>query len=180
MSNTKEDILEFLILASSNIKQVDERLAQAWSAKLDQIYQKASLTFASDPAFSEIEEKYAKATKQLQANKKVAATKSVANKALNILITCPGLILIAVGVLLSEYDDMSIPLILLGGATLAIMAVYHTRRGMIPASVGSGIITIGVALLLDEYDDRRVVLLLVGSLVFLVLAITFAKNKKKH
>ena len=43
--NTREDILEFMILASSNIdvkKGIDDEVTKAWLSKLDQVYEKQS------------------------------------------------------------------------------------------------------------------------------------------
>lgn len=66
--NTREDILEFAILASSNIDPAslkkgwsgrDERkVALAWTAKLRQAYQKAKNMSGSDAAFQSIQELY--------------------------------------------------------------------------------------------------------------------------
>ena len=58
--NTKEDIIEFLILASSNIdfklygdntSGIQREISDAWLAKFDQAYQKAKLTFGKNPDF---------------------------------------------------------------------------------------------------------------------------------
>mgnify|MGYP003436194760 FL=1 len=57
--NTKEDILEFLILASSNIIGEDEKdIFEAWTAKFEQGYQKALLLFGQDTDFSRIQQIY--------------------------------------------------------------------------------------------------------------------------
>ena len=46
--NSKEDILEFMILASSNINgESNITVFEAWSAKLEQAYQKAKMVFQS-------------------------------------------------------------------------------------------------------------------------------------
>ena len=65
--NNKEDILEFLILASANIDSsvydnnnntVEKRVSNAWMAKAEQVYHKAKLTFGSDPDFTRIQSVY--------------------------------------------------------------------------------------------------------------------------
>lgn len=69
--NTKEDILEFAVLAASNVdtSAYDDlyssvfstrnarrrEVSEAWLAKLDQAYQKAKLVFVGDPRISEIQ-----------------------------------------------------------------------------------------------------------------------------
>ena len=55
--NTREDILEFMILASSNInvkKGIDDEVTKAWISKLDQVYEKAKLLLVNDPSFAQI------------------------------------------------------------------------------------------------------------------------------
>ena len=63
--NTKEDIFEFMILASSNINTkwwlegntdtvAQEAESSAWLAKFEQAYQKAEIQFEDDPAFEKI------------------------------------------------------------------------------------------------------------------------------
>ena len=71
--NTKEDIYEFFILAISNIN-ADDYCIEAWSAKLDQAYQKAKLAFGDTQNFNQFEQMYAKAKKKSSAktvNKKI-------------------------------------------------------------------------------------------------------------
>jgi len=80
--NTKEDILEFAVLAASNVDtsayddsygilstlQNGRRKAvsDAWLAKLNQAYQKAKLVFIGDPRISEIESLYENTNKAIK------------------------------------------------------------------------------------------------------------------
>lgn len=71
--NTKEDIMEFMILAASNIdvKQgLDDVVTKAWIAKLDQVYQKAEITMGGHPDFMQIKNIYDRKKKELN-NKKL-------------------------------------------------------------------------------------------------------------
>lgn len=81
--NTKEDILEFMILASSNIDMklygtganADETgalraISDAWIAKFEQAYQKAEFSFSESPAFAKIQKIYFEKTKELNRQKK--------------------------------------------------------------------------------------------------------------
>ena len=67
--NTKEDILEFIILASSNINvelygesnltpenEVLKAVSDAWIAKFEQAYRKAQFSFSETPTFTQIKE----------------------------------------------------------------------------------------------------------------------------
>lgn len=79
--NTKEDILEFMILASSNIDTdvLDDRsssesrsrklITNAWIAKFEQSYQKAKLAFGDSPEFNDIKEIYDKRQKEIRKGK---------------------------------------------------------------------------------------------------------------
>lgn len=65
--NTKEDIFEFMMLASSNFDASyyathlhEEDMSDAWLIKVEQCYQKAKLMFGSAPDFAKIEEQYLK------------------------------------------------------------------------------------------------------------------------
>lgn len=65
--NTKEDVFEFMILASSNIDESlysnnkdspEKRVSNAWIAKTEQVYHKAQLAFGEDPDFGRIQAIY--------------------------------------------------------------------------------------------------------------------------
>ena len=76
--NTKEDILEFMILASSSISgENDENLFNAWLAKFEQCYQKANLTFKSDAKFIKIQELYDRTVKQISKEKKAHSANKI-------------------------------------------------------------------------------------------------------
>ena len=65
--NTKEDIFEFMVLASTNFDAVyyathlhEDDVSDAWLIKIEQCYAKARLAFGSDPDFDKIESIYNK------------------------------------------------------------------------------------------------------------------------
>ena len=69
--NTKEDILEFLILASSNIDvkigiDVDDNVSKAWKTKFEQVYQKAEISMSGESNFAQIKDIYEKKKKQIK------------------------------------------------------------------------------------------------------------------
>ena len=78
--NTKEDVLEFVILAAANIdvktysagqtKAAQRELSDAWLAKLEQAYQKAQLMFPASPEFQNIERIYNQKLKQIKKEKR--------------------------------------------------------------------------------------------------------------
>ena len=70
---TKEDIMEFMILAASNIdvkKGVDDDVTKAWISKLDQVYQRAEISMGGHPDFAQIKSIYDRKKKELK-NKKI-------------------------------------------------------------------------------------------------------------
>lgn len=78
--NTKEDIYEFMILASSNINTklwlegdvstvAQQAESSAWLAKFEQAYQKAELMFGKDPTFENFRKLYKNKTDALKKKK---------------------------------------------------------------------------------------------------------------
>ena len=77
--NTKEDIFEFMFLASSNVEG-DDAVSSAWASKVEQCYQKAKLTLQDDAGFANIEEIYRSVqTKMKKAKFKSAVSKGVSS-----------------------------------------------------------------------------------------------------
>lgn len=81
--NTKEDVLEFMILASSNvdvsiygwgdkgvITESRKAVSEAWIAKMEQVYEKAKLTFGNAPEFQNIEKSYLKKVMEVKKRKR--------------------------------------------------------------------------------------------------------------
>lgn len=70
--NTKEDIMEFMILASSNIdvkKGIDDEVTKAWISKLEQVYQRAEISMGSQPDFAQIKSVYDRKKEELKRKK---------------------------------------------------------------------------------------------------------------
>lgn len=70
--NTKEDILEFMILASSNIDAkhgVKDVVSKTWIQKLEQVYQRAQITMSNHPDFTQIKSIYDKKKQELKSEK---------------------------------------------------------------------------------------------------------------
>lgn len=73
--NTKEDILEFMILASSNIdvkKGLDDEVSKAWLQKLEQVYEKAKLLMDNSADFAQIKTIYDTKKNQIKAKRRKA------------------------------------------------------------------------------------------------------------
>lgn len=74
--NTKEDIYDFFILATSNIK-VGGSNTKAWFAKLEQAYQKAQLTLGNTKEFEYFQSLYADAEKTNKTNGVLSGVKVI-------------------------------------------------------------------------------------------------------
>ena len=71
--NSKEDIMEFMILAASNIdvkKGIDDDVTKAWISKLDQVYQRAEISMGKHSDFLQIKTIYDRKKKEIK-NKKL-------------------------------------------------------------------------------------------------------------
>ena len=71
--NSKEDIIEFMILAASNIdvkKGIDDDVTKAWISKLDQVYQRAEISMGKHSDFLQIKTIYDRKKKEIK-NKKL-------------------------------------------------------------------------------------------------------------
>lgn len=80
--NTKEDIVEFVILAASNIdlrlygfsggdpNSYQRAISDAWLAKFEQAYDKARFSFSNSPDFLNIKEIYDQKMRQLKREKR--------------------------------------------------------------------------------------------------------------
>ena len=79
--NTKEDLFEFLVLASSNINlqryndfdsisESEQAVSDAWEAKFEQAYEKAKLSFGNAPEFKKIHAIYEKKSGEIKQSKK--------------------------------------------------------------------------------------------------------------
>lgn len=88
--NTKEDMLEFMILATSsinigiydstkaNISKSEKEINAAWFAKAQQVYEKAKRTYSSDDVFIEIKALYDNCNTAIRRAKKKSVLKWIA------------------------------------------------------------------------------------------------------
>ncbi|MGM9608037.1 MAG: zinc-ribbon domain-containing protein [Oscillospiraceae bacterium] len=78
--NTKEDIFEFMILASTNISGEYQKIVfDAWLAKFEQSYKKAKLVFSNDSDFVKFQSIYEQTNKQISKEKNIRTAKTIGN-----------------------------------------------------------------------------------------------------
>ena len=92
--NTKEDITEFLILASSNIRTAEnDGIFEAWNSKIVQCYRKAEISFNGDEDFESIKSIYNEAVSYAKRTRNIKTAKKAGAYALNAATDIPQAIL---------------------------------------------------------------------------------------
>lgn len=105
ISNTKEDIFEFMILASTNIiGEYNKAVFNAWQAKFEQCYQKAKLSFCEDRDFAKIQNIYDQTNKQISKERAAHSVNKVGNAVSKFTATFPNPVFGIVAVLLGFYE----------------------------------------------------------------------------
>lgn len=94
--NTKEDIIEFLILASTNAdEKLDNEISSAWVVKLEQVIQKARLIIKDKAELNRIEKQYQSICKRLSKERKIKSAKKVGSAIAEVTPVLPQVIVIA-------------------------------------------------------------------------------------
>lgn len=148
--NSKEDILEFMILATSSINlnaydntsgtvtKSDKELNAAWLAKVEQVFEKARRSFSTDNTFGEIEYLYKKCQEAIKKKKKKVLIKWILMVG---WIPLAWIILIA-GLLISGPKDEAAELDRLDTATATLnFQVFRQCDGQLTPVPASGIWT---------------------------------------
>ncbi len=170
--NTKEDMLEFLILSSTNIRDkhsMNDIVSKAWISKSEQVYQKAKISYISDSDFSKIQDIYN------QVHSKVVSKRKIEIVTKNIGAWC-GLIALIVAVIVDISGGNSSMIELVGCILLIFSASILEKRGAYFLEFGigaiSGVITIGLSFLLDNGS----MLELCGGIILIVVAVNFFRS----
>lgn len=91
--NTKEDIYEYIIIASSNItSDSNAEIFDAWKVKFEQSYQKAKLLLKNDPSLSEMQTLYDQTRKRIY---KIESSRKVKT----IVLTAPEIIVSSIWII---------------------------------------------------------------------------------
>lgn len=181
--NTKEDILEFLILASSNVIGEDHKdIIEAWTAKIEQGYQKALLLFGQNTDFSRIQHIYEEYQINIRNEKTKKINRFAADTIIRNITVCVGIVAVIIAIIVDKTGGNALMIELIGYIVLIASACSLAKRGasMIDFGVGaaSGILTIGLSFMLDNGSMGE----LGGGVILIIIAITFFKgvgNKKK-
>jgi len=180
--NSKEDIIEFMILASSNIgyteqkNKMDEAYEDAWVTKFMQGYQKAKMVLVGDREWNRIQKLYDETIERLDNISSERDKKRI----IGLLQKNIGVIIGAVVMLISVWMDLTganssmmeiitIIILIASASTLKRRAAEYMDYGI--AAV-SGLLLVTFSFLLDNGS----VFELSGAIVLILTAINFFRN----
>ncbi len=188
--NTKEDILEFLILASTNADSdnISEEITNAWLVKLEQCYQKADLVLSKDPDFPKIQSIYRKTYKRMKNRKLLKASKSLKStcektspRTLGSLIRAlpksfgmiAGIISFLMAIRVDQAGENGVGYELVGGTLLIISACMLGRKNVSIPEIIIGALCGVLSFVLANQLENGAFLQLVGFSVLVIVAINY-------
>lgn len=93
--NTKEDIFEFMILASTNVGHgLGKELSSAWRAKIEQAYQKAQLILEDDKDLSQFQHMYTQVYAKISKDTKIQAVKKAGTLLSELMPVFPNVVIV--------------------------------------------------------------------------------------
>ena len=119
--NTKEDIIDFFILAISNLENSKHDTDDAWKSKLDQTYHKAKLSFGGTPEFEYLESLYYKAEKTVSKRAVFSIIRNNKSTSLTVLLVVVGILSIITGIVLLSINKSGEQFDFSFGGLLAIL-----------------------------------------------------------
>lgn len=191
--NTKEDILEFMLLASTNIfGEQEKRVFDAWLVKFDQSYQKAKIVITDEGNLQTFQDIYDKTQKQIKrerrkrrvqtAGRTLSQSGAASKIALLIgknLAVVAGIVLFIMAIITDSKHGNSSALELFGAILLIASAATLARRkaSLIEFVIGalSGILSLCMARFLKNGS----VLELSGGLILIIVAVNFFRRSVK-
>lgn len=181
--NSKEDILEFMILASSNILGEDNRdIYEAWLVKFEQAYQKSLLLFRTDKDFSKIQQIYDNCQINIDTEKQRKINKFTIDTIIRNITVGIGLVLMFVAVIIDRSGGNASLMELIAYIILIASASSLVKRGAIVVDyivcAAGGGMAIALSFLLDNNSMGQ----LCGAIVLIIVAVNYFKsiNKKQY
>jgi len=135
--NAKEDIFEYMILASTNITGESRKAVfDAWLVKFDQSYQKAKLVFGNDDDFAKIQTIYEKTSRQIIKEKGIHNVKSAGSVIAKLIALMPnpifGIVVILIGIVevirIIRHDFIGIELVFVVLILWATYKITNTKK----------------------------------------------------
>ena len=175
--NAKEDIVEFMILASTNIMGEEEKtIYEAWFAKFEQVYQKALISFGKDPDFMKIQQIYDNCQMNIDTEKRRKIGKFTIDTIIRNIAACTGLVLMFIAVVMERSGDNASMMELVSCIMLIASAVSLFKRGasLIDYAVGaaSGLLLIILSFMFYNGSVGQ----LAGGVVLVIVAVNYFKG----
>ncbi len=187
--NTKEDIFEFMILASSNFEtessregNIQKEISQAWSAKIEQSYQKASLLFGNDEDFLKIQNVYDQIYEKINAQTQYAKKNFVVNLALRTIGLWGGLVIFIIAILVELLFHSNTSIYHLGGGIVMIIGAFAAGRKSkewydFGVGLASGFLVILIGTLFDKFfRGNASIMELAGIATIIITVIRLVKS----
>ena len=189
--NTKEDIFEFMLLASSNISGIsDKTLLNAWLVKIEQAYKKAHLIIKDQKDLDQIDQLYEQSLEQMKKEKRLQGAKTVGKTlkgssglfskilmlvAKNFAIIA-GIVLYQMAINTYNHRGNGSMLELFGGVVLIANAATLPKRNASLIEYILGALSGYMSIYMSRFLDNGSMLELFGGIVFIVVAVNFFKS----
>lgn len=177
--NTKEDILEFALLVSANINAKNAVLnvvSKAWMAKLNQVYQKAEISFNGNSDFEKIRSIYQQVYKRWKRLQIFCVFKKAIIFFIKNLTTWLGLIAFLIAIRMDQAGDNSSGIAIIGMILMITSAaILHKRKANYLEFIVVALS--GVLLLaLEKFMVNGSGFELTGIIVLIIVAYNFIKS----
>lgn len=175
--NNKEDIFEFMMLASTNLNSEPQgTFADTWKIKIEECYQKASIILANDSDFRKLKQIYEQATTQLKTKRQRLSLHDVFVRNISVLV---GVCLLIVAIIVHTSGHESVWFEVAGAILIIVSALSMMKRKATLAEhcicAASGVISLTLAAI----PDRAAYFEMAGVFALIIVAISYFKNISK-
>lgn len=191
--NTKEDVLEFIILAATNFNAeqslsdngIKKDVSDAWFTKIEQSYQKAKLLFSGDKDFSKIQSVYEQTCNQIRLSKQNVKKGAFANAILHTIGLWSGLIIFIIAFFLDIFTYSNTSVFHLGGGAIMIAGAFMIgKKSKAFIEVGIGVVCGLFALLLgtllqETFFENGSMMVLTGGATLIIVIIRLVTTTLK-
>lgn len=189
--NTKEDIMEFILLASTNlIGEQDATVFDAWFVKFNQCYQKAKYVINDPASFANIQDIYDNTIKQLKREKRkrnlkafsktISKSSGAASNGFIIIGAIIGIILYIAAVIIESKKGNGSIFQLVGAIILIVSTATLFKKSSTLIDFVFGIASGALSLYLARFLENGSMLQLSGFIIIILVVIAyFVKIFKK-
>lgn len=176
--NSKEDIYEFMILASTNIDSFfAPNVSAAWITKVEQCYQKAQMILSDETDLNYIQKSYDECHQKMKSARKKDIKRIIIQIALKNIAVIIAIISVIIAIIIDiSNNEISIMFELVGYIMLISSAATLKKRNCKISDYGvvffSGIVTIGLSFLLENGSMG----LLCGIITSIIVIVNYFKQ----